>query len=340
MTRSIPAYAGKPVRGQPLEPPRGVDPRVRGEAAQDFQDKIRHPGRSPRTRGSLFIKGRLHFHHGSIPAYAGKPPRAAAPTGRDKVDPRVRGEAAAARVPHRAGDGRSPRTRGSRSVCRASLPHLGSIPAYAGKPQPEIGGCRGARVDPRVRGEAFLRRPAGDAHQGRSPRTRGSLGRSSNQISAIGSIPAYAGKPRRDQAGAGVSKVDPRVRGEAPSRLLGRVFSGGRSPRTRGSHQARRPGTRRVGSIPAYAGKPAPSRSTWSRRRVDPRVRGEARLRHWKPRQSRGRSPRTRGSRIEVPRRQGRNRSIPAYAGKPGVRCRIEGQTQVDPRVRGEASRA
>ncbi len=71
--RSIPAWAGKPLRPAPCAPGRRVHPRVGGEtdaltAAVEFAS-----GPSPRGRGNLGCRQSRVLGMGSIPAWAGKP---------------------------------------------------------------------------------------------------------------------------------------------------------------------------------------------------------------------------------------------------------------------------
>ena len=229
-SRSIPAWAGKPVaRGnrQSLGLT-GPSPRGRGNHRGRSHPRVSRawagkpksdPGKpttvvqgpSPRGRGNLdgAVGQRVHPRvggetlatvGGSIPAWAGKPVNAArVHAGKPvsdhvRVHPRVGGETRASARP-------SPRGR-----WRAWDPHR-SIPAWAGKPH---------SIAPSPRGRA--------------------LG---------GSIPAWAGKPRRAPG-----EVHPRVGGETG-------VASGPSPRGRGNRTAGHPFSLIAGSIPAWAGKPS-----------------------------------------------------------------------------------
>ena len=114
----------------------------------------------------------------SIPACAGKPSAAPTAPTASAVDPRVRGEAIGCTYCTDCIGGRSPRARGSHERGLASLGADGSIPACAGKPDIPDEDLPGLQVDPRVRGEAEAYRFAPDKEAGRSPRARGSRGRS------------------------------------------------------------------------------------------------------------------------------------------------------------------
>ena len=294
-------------------------------------------GRSPRTRGSLALSRQVLPDDGSIPAYAGKPHRHAAAPVEARVDPRVRGEAGSTRTRRNRRCGRSPRTRGSHLGVVAGRTQVGSIPAYAGKPEESTKARHARAVDPRVRGEAARRRCASRSASGRSPRTRGSPAHQFALQVLGGSIPAYAGKPWAPQRRRGRPEVDPRVRGEAAPMQGFRVAGGGRSPRTRGSRNRSVTHRGSERSIPAYAGKPQPTLRTGAEQGVDPRVRGEAFRMAMILRTTPGRSPRTRGSHAKSEPVDLAERSIPAYAGKPIRRCPGGGCARVDPRVRGEA---
>ena len=70
---SIPACAGKPRFGGVTLEQTEVHPRVCGEAGIGFMNRVWDTGPSPRVRGSHRSRGRCHGGHGSIPACAGKP---------------------------------------------------------------------------------------------------------------------------------------------------------------------------------------------------------------------------------------------------------------------------
>ena len=151
-----------------------------------------------------------------------------------------------------------------------------------------------------------------------------------------GSIPACAGKPRTRPRACDRAGVDPRVCGETELRATVQPSSTGRSPRVRGNPghvRGRRCGH---GSIPACAGKPAPSRRTRTLSRVDPRVCGET------PRGTDvggdhpGRSPRVRGNQAQRVGVDLAGGSIPACAGKPRRGHDHPEGSRVDPRVCGE----
>ena len=236
--------------------------------------------------------------------------------------------------------GPSPRVRGSRLAITASFTTLatGSIPACAGKPSRPAPRGRGTRVHPRVCGEATRATPPRRPLWGPSPRVRGSLLRRRREDGAAGSIPACAGKPRTTTAKASMSRVHPRVCGEALAAVDISAYAAGPSPRVRGSRE-------RGGRLPLPEG-------------VHPRVCGEAGLQAHEPRAG---VHRVRGSLVRDFRAAVVNRVHPRVCGEaalvygrrlrqPGPSPRVRGSRnnsslggscggdEVHPRVCGEAS--
>ena len=114
-------------------------------------------------------------------------------------------------------------------------------------------------------------------------------------------------------------------------------YSGGPSPRARGSRR-RQPGARaRSRSIPAGAGKPRRSPRKAAPCRVHPRGRGEAPQPTDLGRRGAGPSPRARGSHDAAEEGEESGGSIPAGAGKPRSRTGPAPPSRVHPRGRGEA---
>ena len=168
-------------------------------------------------------------------------------------------------------------------------------------------------------GEAATGSSQYESIQGLSPRVRGSLISLTFPSSALGSIPACAGKPSAPCRGLRAPRVYPRVCGEADDRELKRQMQEGLSPRVRGS-----PGEKLVslgvgGSIPACAGKPNLDGTDVMSLGVYPRVCGEAVVEERQRHAVRGLSPRVRGSRVIVRSYRDEPGSIPACAGKPSA---------------------
>ena len=172
--------------------------------------------------------------------------------------------------------GPSPRVRGSPKGGTSAHPGSGSIPACAGKPITGLGDTFAQRVHPRVCGEAAKHKRLEDSTLGPSPRVRGSPHLEVTEMAYHGSIPACAGKPPRGTAGPAHPRVHPRVCGEAHLGTTHAWLYVGPSPRVRGSPYGKPSRFKRIGSIPACAGKPAPSRPQLRAAEVHPRVCGEA----------------------------------------------------------------
>ena len=336
---SIPACAGKPVSGFSRSAKARVHPRVCGEALPRVGFQSVATGPSPRVRGSRVDLGDDLIRAGSIPACAGKPLAAACAARSGEVHPRVCGEAGTGFFLTPFSPGPSPRVRGSPVKVSTCAHPAGSIPACAGKPQAAAADARMAAVHPRVCGEAPRLFPLLRPYHGPSPRVRGSRRCASPSGARPGSIPACAGKPDAFVAGSAVSRVHPRVCGEAPASSATCAPSAGPSPRVRGSHAVHwriyTPG----GSIPACAGKPETLRGSRCHQWVHPRVCGEASMAEYADREKQGPSPRVRGSPTAALAGRGHHGSIPACAGKPNGRTCRPRSPRVHPRVCGEAVR-
>ena len=297
---SIPACAGKPRRPRSGTTLLRVHPRVCGEARRPRDFARSSTGPSPRVRGSRRVPRVGHLGRGSIPACAGKPARASSIPRPGAVHPRVCGEAHRHMTSPPRPRGPSPRVRGSRHTGRQVAQCRGSIPACAGKPtwRHLQGHC--SRVHPRVCGEAMQPSPEPALRPGPSPRVRGSRRHLLGTPHAVGSIPACAGKPHAYSSRRMLTRVHPRVCGEAGLRDRIKRHEGGPSPRVRGSRTGRLHACRPGGSIPACAGKPGPSTPANLSPRVHPRVCGEAPTTTSRSPPVAGPSPRVRGSPVGV----------------------------------------
>ena len=334
---SIPACAGKPARGVRPASVTRVHPRVCGEALMPAIHPRDPRGPSPRVRGSPVVAVAFSGSAGSIPACAGKPRRWGAAVARQGVHPRVCGEALGNPSVRLNVAGPSPRVRGSLLTVCAKPRCPGSIPACAGKPDDGAPRCRDSRVHPRVCGEAPASRSAWMPGPGPSPRVRGSLSLPELHRRILGSIPACAGKPTFSTSAVRIEGVHPRVCGEARCPSGTPCGRGGPSPRVRGSRHFHAYDSRRSGSIPACAGKPACPRGPRRGNRVHPRVCGEAAFNPTTDLYDPGPSPRVRGSLGERNDGETRTGSIPACAGKPLHHLPARPSQGVHPRVCGEA---
>ena len=234
---SIPAWAGKPDRADVVSDCHGVHPRVGGETLPDWTSIWMSSGPSPRGRGNHGPRPLVLSSVGSIPAWAGKPATGCRRPQRLRVHPRVGGETTVANFTGAGTSGPSPRGRGNRADCDGRCGRAGSIPAWAGKPRSRPSQAPSLRVHPRVGGETTCRRRRRSSTSGPSPRGRGNhqTGRAKN--AAIGSIPAWAGKPSSALPLTGYTQVHPRVGGETPRSLRAKASRRGPSPRGRGNRR-------------------------------------------------------------------------------------------------------
>ena len=136
--RSIPACAGKPPVTIPQIPGIGVYPRVCGETGVVSVRQSLEYGLSPRVRGNLAPPMQSPQARGSIPACAGKPYPDRSGTPPTAVYPRVCGETCPGPPRPVSTMGLSPRVRGNQWKERNGAASIGSIPACAGKPEPQF----------------------------------------------------------------------------------------------------------------------------------------------------------------------------------------------------------
>ena len=240
---------------------------------------------------------------GSIPAWAGKPRWTLCPTGCSEVYPRVGGETGRSDDSAAACAGLSPRGRGNLSTISSCRSRSGSIPAWAGKPGAAISGGVAVWVYPRVGGETSTRSATATTCAGLSPRGRGNRLSQYSDLDLAGSIPAWAGKPRRGGAHARLEAVYPRVGGETSGGRRRRTPSRGLSPRGRGNPRPIGPFLTGQRSIPAWAGKPSMARPGRYIRGVYPRVGGETMNASVACKARAGLSPRGRGNQRGAPSR-------------------------------------
>ena len=336
---SIPAWAGKP---PVLDCEFGavrVHPRVGGETRSSPKTTTRMAGPSPRGRGNRERRDCSGNSRRSIPAWAGKPTSHGSRVSPKRVHPRVGGETDGAARHLRLGRGPSPRGRGNPPPRRRAAGHLRSIPAWAGKPSRRQCRPHWSWVHPRVGGETPIDGDTVTETYGPSPRGRGNRERTGRSAGTRWSIPAWAGKPCCSCCCLAVKAVHPRVGGETVCDGVTRLCHCGPSPRGRGNRAPLGSDIATRGSIPAWAGKPPPSRSTAGSRRVHPRVGGETWPWCARYRAAKGPSPRGRGNRSEPDTADRLVGSIPAWAGKPGCVTGCLAGRAVHPRVGGETGR-
>ena len=339
LDRSIPAWAGEPTSTSAASRRTRVYPRVGGGASTLTVRKPPDRGLSPRGRGSPAAGRYPPLWSRSIPAWAGEPTAAPPPSSSSTVYPRVGGgatHASATRVPN---SGLSPRGRGSRRVLVLRLADVGSIPAWAGEPEPGDRVLGPRRVYPRVGGGAWSMLFVMISPAGLSPRGRGSQVGRVRDARPGGSIPAWAGEPIVNGITGLPTGVYPRVGGGAGQDWWSEADQRGLSPRGRGSHSVTRTNAPSSGSIPAWAGEPHEGQAGVGKRTVYPRVGGGACERLGVEALVMGLSPRGRGSRGYRPSTPPPPGSIPAWAGEPFQAARPGSASRVYPRVGGGALR-
>ena len=173
--------------------------------------------------------------------------------------PRSRGENEVGHVRRTVLHGSSPLTRGKRGQVVASAHMCGLIPAHAGK----TGDCRAypacSTAHPRSRGENERSRFLTWAGPGSSPLTRGKPVRMAFKAAPGRLIPAHAGKTCSARFNPSLAAAHPRSRGENSPIPLALNVRMGSSPLTRGKPAIARTHLKRLGLIPAHAGKTLPA---------------------------------------------------------------------------------
>ena len=156
---------------------------------------------------------------------------------------------------------------------------------------------------------------------------------------AGGSIPAWAGEPRRLLSRRTGRTVYPRVGGGTNGELSSIDDMPGLSPRGRGNLHRPRQSFGTGGSIPAWAGEPTRPSNVTVYSTVYPRVGGGTQRQVDPVRLQGGLSPRGRGNRGLVGHYVKSQRSIPAWAGEPRSAIRAPLLSAVYPRVGGGTPR-
>ena len=193
-----------------------------------------------------------------------------------------------------SGFGLSPRMRGNRGGSEWEDTVARSIPAYAGEPgklcyHPVV------PVYPRVCGGTRVGGAAAGFTEGLSPRMRVNRYQHDAHGENRGSIPAYAGEPRRNRRAKETPSVYPRVCGGTPAQPPRKGDTIGLSPRMRGNHHVAEYNIGGKRSIPAYAGEPRLRSTAPACGRVYPRVCGGTPICTGPSAAACGLSPHTRG---------------------------------------------
>ena len=216
--------------------------------------------------------------------------------------------------------GSSPLTRGKHALSIRVRRALGLIPAHAGKTLPVSPRRSRTRAHPRSRGENMGLPIGYVSTPGSSPLTRGKRRIAAGEEFTDRLIPAHAGKTTTGRARSSCTQAHPRSRGENWNGGHPAVENYGSSPLTRGKHQGRRERRRRVGLIPAHAGKTTRSTGQTFPAWAHPRSRGENKMQQRELTTDAGSSPLTRGKLGHALTSASPLRLIPAHAGKTARR--------------------
>ena len=312
----IPAHAGKTGDMQRRSEPLAAHPRSRGENFCGQPPVLLSSGSSPLTRGKLECPGLVNQHERLIPAHAGKTPGRAATAQCAWAHPRSRGENAEFTAPAGWDMGSSPLTRGKLACAVALARAIGLIPAHAGKTWRGSRRRRRRWAHPRSRGENACSACSCSFLFGSSPLTRGKQALCEGVKGLGGLIPAHAGKTGASASPISVATAHPRSRGENDHPGSDRAAARGSSPLTRGKQEIRSHRPRRVGLIPAHAGKTGRVMSDTT--------------------SGAGSSPLTRGKPSTPRKPRAQSWLIPAHAGKTEGQPRIAPRGSAHPRSRGE----
>ena len=212
--------------------------------------------------------------------------------------------------------GSSPLTRGKPPGRPPGEVGGGLIPAHAGKTGPPGTLTCPPRAHPRSRGENRDSHATGQIAMGSSPLTRGKPAFRCSDVSALGLIPAHAGKTSSLTTLPLRRGAHPRSRGENPLEI--NYFESC------------------VGLIPAHAGKTEGSLACLLRAAAHPRSRGENAKIEIGRVIARGSSPLTRGKRSTSVHVRYAIGLIPAHAGKTTIVKLPEIGVRAHPRSRGE----
>ena len=174
-------------------------------------------GAAPRARGRPAWRSCITSSGGCSPACSGTPPCQHSEQRRDRVQPRVRGDAGRCSRKEGSAWGAAPRARGRQSCATSDYSSGGCSPACAGTPLKIPRGSVDSRVQPRVLGDAAAGMSPDGGGGGAAPRARGRhVSKYEGEIDA-GCSPACSGTPAPPPHRTGVTELQPRVLGDAVS---------------------------------------------------------------------------------------------------------------------------
>ena len=258
MRRLIPARAGKTLSRKHGLLCTRAHPRAGGENFEGGELAACSGGSSPRGRGKLLWSTVESGVKRLIPARAGKTTASSWMRTASSAHPRAGGENTVHILDTLEASGSSPRGRGKPEGTRGRFLVAGLIPARAGKTAARDARALRHGAHPRAGGENQISRSDSPKTTGSSPRGRGKPPPSWARPCRAGLIPARAGKTSNLTSWKGPAEAHPRAGGENQDENIVNLSKQGSSPRGRGKHPRRRERRRRVGLIPARAGKTGP----------------------------------------------------------------------------------
>ena len=212
-------------------------------------------GSSPRVRGEASARRMESRIRGIIPAGAGRRQYQTIIPEEERDHPRGCGEKSSAVTSLCRPEGSSPRVRGEEASMMILAPGEGIIPAGAGRRYSFQRWLRAHWDHPRGCGEKRCGVKGQFAVEGSSPRVRGEVLERSYFHTVSGIIPAGAGRRLQPRAPVGARGDHPRGCGEKALIQSLHALIEGSSPRVRGEDKNAFPKERRVGIIPAGAGR-------------------------------------------------------------------------------------
>ncbi len=276
-------------------------------------------GSSPRWRGGPDMVRDAVADDGVIPALAGRTRVGHVRSVCQGGHPRAGGADICTSSPAIVMYGSSPRWRGGPPCARRLVRGHGVIPALAGRTAAQPSSFQPNTGHPRAGGADARHVGASERVTGSSPRWRGGQGLVDQIADLDGVIPALAGRTCFDPPAAITCGGHPRAGGADCPTAHPTGLDDGSSPRWRGGHVAVTVDSRRLGVIPALAGRTTPPAPMTCLTTGHPRAGGADDDEEEGPYEDDGSSPRWRGG-LGHQRGSGvRYGVIPALAGRTSV---------------------
>ena len=314
--RLIPARAGKTRSVCAAARRERAHPRACGENVASASEWGGTTGSSPRVRGKPSMKSAAILAHWLIPARAGKTTAASSAVSSGGAHPRACGENVRWTSQADREGGSSPRVRGKLLLLRWGPRSRRLIPARAGKTRTGRRPRRRGPAHPRACGENHMAPSSAARSGGSSPRVRGKPLQHGRPPARGRLIPARAGKTSSAAFPLSGGAAHPRACGENWPASGMTANGAGSSPRVRGKRVLEGDEGRKVGLIPARAGKTGVGRVVLARVEAHPRACGENSHSGYTFGTGGGSSPRVRGKPLSHARRGQVLGLIPARAGK------------------------